>query len=335
VTGEHRDIGMTMSSFDQAASANAKVKIVLVTGARRTGSTLLGSILGCMPSVVTVGEIRLVWHWGVVRNHRCGCGTRFLDCPFWTTVLGDAFGSGWPTMARRMLQLRSQVDRLRHAPRLLFSRTQNRFFRDSIAQYRQELSVLYAAVAKVSGCRTIVDTSKSPSHGLVLTGMPAFDLSILHLVRDSRAVVCSWQREKRVDVESGVRLRRRPTVRAVLGWVSSNVLGEMLGRRAASYDLIQYEVLATDTARTIDRLRRIMGVSDTMPMDDGAAFEMPIVHSVGGNAVQYERGRVHVRLDDRWRRDLSPVARALVTAGTLPWLQRYGYHERRGSSFGR
>ena len=69
-------------------------QVLYVGGWGRSGSTLLSHLLGRLPEMVAVGELRYVWQAGVSGNELCGCGEPFDECPFWVAVGEEAFG-GW------------------------------------------------------------------------------------------------------------------------------------------------------------------------------------------------------------------------------------------------
>ena len=52
-------------------------------------------------------------------------------------------------------------------------------------------------IAAQTGARVFVDTSKTPDFAVALGRLPNVDLYVLNLVRDPRAVACSWYRKKR------------------------------------------------------------------------------------------------------------------------------------------
>jgi hypothetical protein len=66
-------------------SGGELVKAIYVVGAPRSGSTLLGFLLGSQPGVEFIGEtIRLASQW---REDRvCGCGESLRSCVFWRAV---------------------------------------------------------------------------------------------------------------------------------------------------------------------------------------------------------------------------------------------------------
>jgi hypothetical protein len=52
-------------------------------------------------------------------------------------------------------------------------------------------------ISEATGARVFVDTSKAPDFAVELDGLPNVDLYVLNLVRDPRAVACSWYKKKR------------------------------------------------------------------------------------------------------------------------------------------
>ena len=67
-----------------------RLKVVLFTGAGRSGSTLVASLLGELPGFVSVGEATSYMLRGAGRaddSMTCGCGMAVGDCPFWSRVM--------------------------------------------------------------------------------------------------------------------------------------------------------------------------------------------------------------------------------------------------------
>lgn len=87
-----------------------------------------------------------------------------------------------------------------------------------------------------------------------------------------------------------------------------------------------------DRGRFLPALASLLAVAvDRRPMEAVGTHtvELGLDHTVSGNRNRFETGEVAIRLDDAWRRGLSPRRRAVVTALTLPLLRRYGYELRR------
>jgi hypothetical protein len=162
------------------------MKVLFVGGYSRSGSTLLDCMLGQLPGVFSTGELAYIWTHGLEQNRLCGCGSRFLECPFWSRVGDLAFG-GWDSVdASRMIEFERAVNRHRFMPFLLVPRLKRGFHAD-LRRYTDVLGRLFGAIQEVSGARLIVDSTIDPAYGFVLRRVEGLDLRLVHMVRDSSA----------------------------------------------------------------------------------------------------------------------------------------------------
>jgi UDP-N-acetylglucosamine transferase subunit ALG13 len=310
---------------DRMLDRNAAVaqRVLYIGGWGRSGSTLLDRMLGQVPGFVSVGELRELWQRGLVENRPCGCGAAFRDCPFWTEVGHIAFG-GWAALdLDEVLRLRYSLDRGWSMP-LLSVRTA------SVRRYDTILSALYGAIGLVSGAAVVVDSSKLPSHALLARRAASVDLRMVHLVRDSRGVVYSWDKRVQGDSASGDPrfLERYRPASASARYVYYNGVTALARRLGVPYLRVRYEDLIAGPKATLERILRHAGapVSDGALsfLGDGEARLAPN-HTVDGNPVRFAVGGVALRVDDEWRHRMSPGRRLWVTALTSPTLLRYGY----------
>jgi hypothetical protein len=58
--------------------------------------------------------------------------------------------------------------------------------------------------------------------------------------------------------------------------------------------------------------------------------ELGASHTIGGNPMRFSTGRLRLRTDEAWRREMPPAARLRVSALTAWPLASYGYHLRGG-----
>jgi UDP-N-acetylglucosamine transferase subunit ALG13 len=301
-------------------------RVVYIAGWGRSGSTLLDRMLGQLPGVFSVGELRDVWQRGVLEDRRCGCGEPFSSCPVWSDVGRRAFG-GWDALDVGEIQrLRMRLDRPWSAALLVGSRVVPGLDRE-VARYVDVLERLYLAIHESTGAQVIVDSSKIPTYAMLLRRIPNIDLRIVHLVRDPRGVVYSWQ--KQVAREDGVpdeEMLRYSTAPAAGRYLVYNGLTHAV-RAGLPYLFLRYEDLVRDPE---GGLRRVAGHAGLDPsgalgfINDGTV-ELSANHTVDGNPMRLSTGPIPVKEDEEWRRLMDPRRRLMVSAFTAPLIARYGY----------
>ncbi len=304
-----------------------RITVLYIAGWGRSGSTTLGMILGEAPGAVFAGEVRYIWDRGLVKNRRCGCGSRFLDCSLWSEVLTQAFGSADGPDGATLAGLRDTGLRTRD---LLGPRSRARHIVEArMAPYRDAVAALYRGIRDATGCRVIVDSSKYPSHAFVLSTIPDIDLRIVHLVRDPRAVAYSWwqRRKPNPDADDGRRMKSHHPLSSTLVWSEWNlIVRRHWAADPARYTLLRYEDFVAEPRAEVSRLLAFAGEPGVaLPFADDGTVTLGVHHTVSGNPDRFATGSVRIRADDAWRSALGVGQYALVTALSLPWLGRYGY----------
>jgi len=306
---------------------SAATRVLYVGGAGRSGSTVLGQILGQVPGFVHVGELVFIWRRGVMDNQLCGCGQPFLDCPFWTEVGERAFGGWTRDDANAAAAQQRRVERTRHIPALL-APSLSSGYRAELAGYAERMHRLYDAIRDVSAGSVIVETSKAPSHALLLRRVRGLSLAVCLLVRDSRGVAYSWTRRKaRPEVAEETYMDIYSPQRAALEWTSFNAAFTMAPALGVPLQRLRYEDFVAHPAREIRRLVDFAaGPLVALPdIFGGESVTLSPDHSVAGNPVRFASGQVALRSDDEWRTAMPRGQRVAMTAMTAPWLLRYGY----------
>ena len=301
-------------------------KVLYLCGAGRGGGTLLGRLLDQHPEVFYAGELRQLWRPGLMQRV-CACGAPIGTCPFWQAAFA------WLERAVGALDLawldamRLRHTRTRHALRFALGLPPGA----EGQAFGTFLATLYRAVADVSGARLIVDSSRSLAYAHLLRHTPGLRVRALHLVRDPRGVVFSWQRAAtggRIGLE--VRLRRKAFLSALADWAAQNALAERARRWGRDdYYRLRYEDLLADPRGHLAGLARWLGL-DPVPLtaaiaDDGCSATLRPGHSVEGNIYRRAAGPVALDLDDAWRSAMPPVQRCLVAVLAGVWMRRYGY----------
>lgn len=277
-------------------------KVVFIGGSGRSGSTLLDLTLGQASSAISLGELRRIWQEGLIENRPCGCGTRFRSCPFWQEVFQRAFGGMDAIDARRIRELQRRIDRIRYIPLLWADRPVSSVTRRA-EEYGGYLQTLYSAVARVSRSSLLIDSTKDPSHGHIISRLADSQVYCVHLVRDPRGVAHSRQRRK-FNPASGGEMDRQSVWRSTTDWLVNNALVLLLSRRDLPYVRIRYEDFARAPAATIDRILAFLGESRNIdPLLLSGELRLGVNHTVSGNPLRYERGRVTIEPDMEWREE--------------------------------
>ncbi len=307
----------------------ATTRVLVIGGWGRCGSTLLDMMLGQLDGFVSAGEVRELWLRGCVENRPCGCGEPFARCSFWTEVGREAFG-GWDRLdLDTVLRVRYRRDRAWRLPRLLLGGD----VRGELGIYIEAVQRLLRAVGAVAGASVVVDSSKLPTHTMLLERAPELDVRMVHLVRDSRGVAFSNRKHVVKSVTEG-----RPTTLPRHGPVGSatrytyynGAITGAVGRRNIPTIRLRYEDLIADpAARLLDVAQHASGTThhDLGFVDAGRAVLRPN-HLVDGNPVRFAQGPLELRLDDAWRHELSELDRRAMTVLTYPLLRTYGYPTR-------
>jgi hypothetical protein len=311
------------------ADRSARLPTVLyVGGVGRSGSTLLGRVLGEASEAVCVGETRYIWSRGLLNNVRCGCGQPFRSCVFWSAIGEEAFG-GWEQIdAERYAEVDRIAEGLRRLPHHCVPALHPELAA-AIAEYVPVLTRLYSAMARVSGAQVVVETSKDPNFASLLMRMPESDVRIVHLVRDSRAVAYSWTRKRRMPSPIGAQtfMPRFKPASTALSWLVSNSAFHLLRAGRCRYVRTRYESFVDDPQRVLGALSDFAGAQLLLPPEQlvGRKVELGGHHIFSGNPMRASTGWVDIDLDDEWRRSLPTSQRLAVTALTWPLLGLYGY----------
>ncbi|HEY3239452.1 MAG TPA: sulfotransferase [Acidimicrobiia bacterium] len=303
----------------------SSVRVVLVVGTGRSGSTVLANVLGEAQGLFSAGEVRFLWERGLLENRLCGCGVRLQSCRLWRDVLALAFGDR-EMDARRLVDLQKAETRLRRLPQSLAVR--GRPPGGETAELVSALGRVYAAMASVTNARVIVDSSKLPAYGFLLERVPGIDLRLLHLVRDPRAAAFSWSRRKvQPDRGSFGYMEQLSPAKSAALWSVWNAAAEARwGRDPERYRRVRYEDFVAHPMATVAGILEWLGEPGAgSAFTDSNVVELGENHSVAGNPNRLHRGQVRLRLDSEWLSHMPTRDRLAVTAGSWPLLLRYGY----------
>jgi hypothetical protein len=292
------------------------------------GSTLLSFLLNAQPGVVSVGEVA----WSIPLNpgeYRCSCGMTMSACPFWRRIevemrnRGHVFSPdnwGMAFQGSPNVYVNNLITRSLRSD--FMDKTRDALVR-AIPQLRKRLrtigernAALVCSIASVSNASVFVDASKDPARVWLLETYSNLRPRVIHLVRDSPAVVNSY-----------VKKNQDPDAfwKAIRWWNSTARHLEQIRRRLPSSDwlLVRYEDLAENPRAVI---RRIVRFLDAEARDQVLEFRHTDHHIIG-NTMRLSN-TTDIRFDRSWQHELSPGQISMIINATQAYRKRFGYDSR-------
>ncbi len=288
--------------------ANSSVKIIYTGGYVRSGTTILNILLGMNPNSLAVGEINLIFRQFPREDKSipCACGETLRDCPIWSQV-----------MARFHAELPDISDARADA----ITRKVETYPRRSPVsaaewdEYVQIWRVIFDATVEVSGATTLINSSKTGWHSLdrpLSLANAGYDVRLLHMIRDPRAVAWSKLRREIQHEHLQSNLSRfRAALIATFHWSFTNFSTQWRYHNRANlrYHALRHRDFVADP---VARLRE-MGARldlDLTPVIEIVQTGTPITggHLVSGNEIRGE-GPLKIQPQTGWRTQLPRSAR--------------------------
>jgi hypothetical protein len=304
-----------------------KKKILLITSAGRSGSTVLSKILNELEDAFNVNELAFMPLNGIEKNYPINTGERFSDSAIWQAIL-------------RNYKQRNKVDYLHYRPdqipntRELVANDVLPFYTadlKKIARYKNALNDLYQAIFEETNANLIVDSSKVIPYVNTVAQLKDFDVYVLHLVRDPRAVAYSWQKTiKRKDVEEGTELfmEEYSPRKSSISWQLLNQAAHTLQKNGSlRYHFLKYEDFAQAPQLHLAQLLHFLEYpTDAIQIENNTVKLRRTDYGIWGNPnVRQQRDQLHIRYDSAYQSKLKPSTKWQATFWSLPLLWRYAY----------
>lgn len=303
-------------------------KIVYILGGGHSGSTLLDLVLGSTDVSFSVGELMYFdFYKGykhenlyrLVDGRLCTCEQLIDECPIWSNVNFDSKDNvpkheSFSESLKILLNILSPFEKW---TKLSFKIGRNKDVYSKIFE---------VASTQKPRLRFIVDSSKDPRRLYELLNDPDIGpekLAVIHLVRDGRGYIYSYQKKERL--EGGRELRG--TLVCMLEWIIVNLLSRRLLKKYKlnAYSL-SYERFAEDPENNLRKLGAFLdydlGADTVVERINGTVY-----HNLHGNPIR-QRKVTEIRRDTKWRTYFSPVTRVLLSAILYPFNRRWVYPKR-------
>jgi hypothetical protein len=296
-------------------------KVFFIMGAGHSGSTLLDIVLSSHRKGVGSGEF--VWlprRYQEEPTRICSCKKRYAKCDVWSSVFNEWYKKIGRENIDRFLALQSKFEQPR-SPTLYFLQKDKILSDPNFKDYCEMLSLLYQVLAETTQSDFVVDSSKLPTRGFVLSKCQGVDLRLIHLVRDPRAV--GYSKIKRQAFKPSA----QHPVRAVFGWALHNKQCDQVAKNlpVRKRSVIKYEELVSNPASTLKRIEEV-GDEDFSAVIDQTIDHKPIEigHIPAGNQIRF-RQTIMLRADFSWKKKLSKAEKSIYWWLSLGHGKKYGY----------
>ncbi len=250
--------------------SNQPLKLIYIVGTGHSGSTLLDLLLGSHSLIESDGEIRAFPDYFAEtseltpKQKSCTCGVHVDDCEYWQQV-------------RQQLNFGSNYQDL-----------------DINTKDRQDFEAknfqLLSAILKVSGKTVFCDSSKQYRRLKRFLESDLFDVTIVHLIRDGRAVGYSKQKKTAKKTKSSERADKPKNAyfQSLQGWQEYNARIYRELHSHPRYMCLKYEDLVADP---LGKLSEILAKVDLQFEAQQLEFWQTPSHNLSGN---------------RWRKQVTP-----------------------------
>ena len=305
--------------------SQSRPRVLYITGDARSGSTILGALLGSQPGIVATGELNMLLLDDTGAPRVCACGLTIEDCPLWGQVLRRWSAGLEPRGPVDYLRLQSRFEHFRRLPGLMWHSIRHSA---SFEDYTRWTAALLRAIAESASAQIVADSAKNPVRALAFLRGGAIDLALVHLIRDPRGV--AWSKRKLLRWRRLPNWLRNPVavvLRAGLDWAFANMFTELVASRHRNvpYVRIRYEDLVRDPAGVLARVGQVAGIDLATLGERAAGGEvLGFGHIMAGNLAR-GRGARPLAIDVDWQENSPRWIRWTIWFLTGWLARRYGY----------
>ena len=301
--------------------------VLYITGHGYSGSTLLTFLLGSHPQIATVGELGIAERAKLQttpEQYHCSCQVPVRECDFWRRVrreMGerghdfDVWDSDLDFRARSGGLSDVILRAVQRGPVLELARSVGVRVvpgaRRELARILSRIEALAEVVTGIKGSRVFLDSSKRPERAVFMRRIPSFDMRVIHLVRDGRAV--SWSNMKNLGLGPEA---------AADSWVADNRAAEQARRwfPPERWMTLRHEDVCADPAGAQSRICSFAGLPPGNGVPDFRGVEQHVI----GNRMRLS-STSEIRLDERWRTAVTREQMAVIERRVAPLNRGYGY----------
>ncbi|MBU0580745.1 MAG: sulfotransferase [Candidatus Margulisbacteria bacterium] len=264
-------------------------KIVCIVGYGKSGSTLLGNMLGQIKGYFDIGELISV-DLAIESINKCSCGRVIQDCNFWEKVFVKSIEN------QNKLDMKTwKFLHNKYFPLILT------YSNKSLNRKFEQLKKIYMQVLEQSKADVIVDSSKSVLYAYILSKILDIDVYFVHLVRDMYAVEYSMHKLKKQGHPKFI--NSNPFIDTIQ-WIANNKLCKYLSNNNI-YIKVDYEKLIKTPKKTIETIcKKIGDKNPDLSFIKGNKILKTTNHNIGGSRIRLKKGLVDLKVDNSWKNNL-------------------------------
>jgi len=290
-------------------------KVVAISGSGRSGSTLLGLILSQPEGVFNLGQVRDLWTaWSV--DATCSCGRTLKTCDIYGDLVPRVLTEAGFTDAKAVRKAQSAFRKDAERAVDWSDPTTRRSLVEAHGRFLSALQLLLQVITARTGATAFVDSSKSPEIALAFDLVEDVDLYVINLLRDPRAVACSWFKKKPGHFSVFKNMRTWATRQKRLSSWSAALAGRFLALR--------YEDYAASPRETLTGVAAFAGLGriDALFEDEArvtVSWHSQHLYLPANETVLAERKHdVLIRPAETWKASENRLLHRLARIGTWP-----------------
>jgi len=281
-----------------------KIKVIYILGLGRSGSTLLERIIGGADNVWPLGEIRSLKEY-IERDRIEESGEKMSDSKFWSPVVKniksldlEIFDKHKSFNLKRLVKTLRKKENLKDEEKIL------------------QLILNRAKELESEEVDYLLDASKLISRFLLLRNQKNIDLHVVHLVRDGRGVINSFEK-------IGVNWFR------ILGrWLKNNLFISIFMKRMIDkrkFVHLSYDLFTKDPEKYLNIVNKKLGTNIDLN-NYLKKSEKKQTYSISGNSMR-SKPLAEIKNDQQWKKMMPAWKKTLLTVITYPFNKVWVYYE--------
>ncbi len=305
-------------------------KVAYICADRRSGSTLFCMILGRHKQLTGVGEIHSLYDFlndKYIRDGKkeetCTCGEKLYDCEFWGPILNkfsEVHNENPAHFQTRFPQYKNKVKQ--YALEFYLSLFPLSFIHKSHPLSKQANEVAevrksyYKVINGLYSAEYVIDSSKRIDAAKMLLAANPETTKMIFLKRDIRAIAYSKHKRRK---GSNLYVMAMQTF-----FYNLKFFFTIITTPKEKKLVVKYEDLVADPKSILNDVCNYLNVPFSPEAINLKSYEE--AHNIGGSPSRHGNKSLELNADNKWRNELPPLKRMLLTSILFPVNLLLGYN---------